>query len=61
MYEGIHAMISATYTCCECAEGIHDLGNRVDADVEQLVDKLDIRGDNILVTWKFLMEGSSRL
>jgi hypothetical protein len=61
MYEGIHVMISATYTCCECPKGIHDLGNRVDAYVEQLADKLDIRGDNILVTRKFLIEGSSRL
>ena len=33
----------------ECVEGIHDLGNRVDAYVEQFADKLDIRGDNILV------------
>ncbi len=33
----------------ECAEGIHDLGYRVDAHVEQFADELGIHGDNILV------------
>ena len=33
----------------ERAEGVHDLRDRVDADVEQLADKLSIRGNNVLV------------
>jgi hypothetical protein len=32
----------------EYAEGIHYIGYRVDADVEQFADKLVIRGDHVL-------------
>ena len=40
---------SPVHTPDERAVGVHDLRDRVDADVKQLADKLSIRGNNVLV------------
>ena len=40
---------SSGHVPSQCTKSVHDLGHRVDADVEQLADQFSIRCDDILV------------